>query len=94
MGSVNDTISIKKFASVIKNLPTKQAPGTGGAYCWIMPNSLGRNNANSMQTLPENWRQVTPSKVLHKTSITLTPNMTHHKKGNCGSIFPKYPLLY
>lgn len=32
MGSVNNTISIKEFGSVIKNLPTKKAPGTGGVY--------------------------------------------------------------
>lgn len=72
MGSMNSTVSIKESASVIKNLPTKKAPGTGGVYCWIVPNSSGKNNAKSMQNLPEKWRQVTPSEASHKTSITDT----------------------
>lgn len=79
-GYVNSTISIKEFAPVIKNLPTKKAPRTGGVYCWIVPNSLGKNNANSMQTLPENWRQVTPSKALDKTSITDTKSDTSQER--------------
>ena len=47
MGSMNSTIPIKEFAFVVKNLPTKEAPGQMEFTIELYRIFKEKNNANS-----------------------------------------------
>lgn len=67
--NLNSPLPIGKWNLYFKNFPTKETPDLDGFTGYYTRQR--RNNTNTIQTLPENWREGNNSQLSLETNITL-----------------------